>query len=102
MTSSHLEIRAPWKRLLLIMLYSLPLLSLLCAHQGRDAETQDLPQVKIPSSIVSDDGQWRMAPKDYANLRYSELDQITPENSKNLHVAFTFSTGVTQGHGVRP
>jgi PQQ-dependent dehydrogenase (methanol/ethanol family) len=43
-----------------------------------------------------------MAPKDYANLRYSELDQITPENIKNLHVAFTFSTGVTQGHEAAP
>jgi PQQ-dependent dehydrogenase (methanol/ethanol family) len=102
MISSHLEIQAPWKRLLLVMLYSLPLLSLLCTHQGGDAEAQDLPQVKIPSAIASDDGQWRMAPKDYANLRYSELDQITPENSKNLHVAFTFSTGVTQGHEAAP
>jgi len=61
-----------------------------------------LPQVKIPSSAASDDGQWRMAPKDYANLRYSELDQITTENIKNLHVAFTFSTGVTQGHEAAP
>jgi len=84
------------------MLYSLPLLSLLCVHQGKVSEAQDLPQVKIPVSVASEDGQWRMAPKDYANLRYSELDQITPENSKNLHVAFTFSTGVTQGHEAAP
>jgi PQQ-dependent dehydrogenase (methanol/ethanol family) len=98
----HPETWAPWKRLLLVMLYSLPLLSLLCAQQGEVSEAQDLPQVKIPSSVASDDGQWRMAPKDYANLRYSELDQITPENIKNLHVAFTFSTGVTQGHEAAP
>jgi glucose dehydrogenase len=102
MTSSHFEVRAPWQWLLRVMLYSLPLLSLLYVYQGMDAEAQDLPQVKIPSSIASDDGQWRMAPKDYANPRYSELDQITPENSKNLHVAFAFSTGVTQGHEAAP
>jgi glucose dehydrogenase len=102
MISSHFELRAPWKRLLLVMLYSLPPLSLLCTYQGGDAEAQDLPQVKIPSAIASDDGQWRIAPKDYANLRHSELDQITLENSKNPHVAFTFSTGVTQGHEAAP
>ena len=84
------------------MFYSVPLLALLWAHQGELSEAQDLPQVKIPSSVAPDDGQWRMAPKDYANLRYSELDQITLENIKNLHVAFTFSTGVTQGHEAAP
>ena len=93
MVRSLLEIWVPWKRFLLVMLYSLPLLSLLCAHRGESSEAQDLPQVKIPPFVASDDGQWRMAPKDYANLRYSTLDQITPENIKNLHVAFTFSTG---------
>src|SRR5256714_4470285 len=102
MALSQVEICIPWKQWLLVMLYTLLLLALLCVHQEVDAKAQDLPQVKIPLSVVSDDGQWRMAPKDYANLRYSELDQITPENSKNLHVAFTFSTGVTQGHEAAP
>jgi PQQ-dependent dehydrogenase (methanol/ethanol family) len=84
------------------MVYSLPLLALLSPQQGKVSEAQDLPQVRTPSSVASDDGQWRMASKDYANLRYSDLDQITPENIKNLHVAFTFSTGVTQGHEAAP
>ena len=102
MIRSRLETWTPWKRFLLVMLYSLPFLSLLCAQQEEVAEAQDLPQVKIPSSVAPDDGQWRMAPKDYANLRYSALDQITTENVKNLHVTFTFSTGVTQGHEAAP
>ena len=34
----------------------------------------------------------------YANWRYSELDQITKDNVKNLQVAWTFSTGVLRGH----
>jgi lanthanide-dependent methanol dehydrogenase len=102
MVHAHLQTWAPWKRFLRVMLYSLPLWSLLCAYQGEMAEAQDLPQVKIPSSVASDDGQWRMAPKDYANLRYSALDQITTENIHSLHVVFTFSTGVTQGHEAAP
>jgi PQQ-dependent dehydrogenase (methanol/ethanol family) len=84
------------------MLYSLPLLALLCAYERGISEAQELPQVKAPLFVAPDDGQWRMAPKDYANLRYSALDQITPENIKNLHVVFTFSTGVTQGHEAAP
>ena len=90
-----------WKRFLLVILYSL-LLPLLCARQEKGSEAQSLPQAKIPPAIETDDGQWRMAPKDYANLRYSGLDQITTENVKNLQVAFTFSTGVTQGHEAAP
>ena len=102
MAQAHVEPWAPWKRLLLILLYSLLVSPLLCAQQGKTLEAQALPQVKVPPFVLPDDGQWRMAPKDYANLRYSALDQITPENIKNLHVVFTFSTGVTQGHEAAP
>ncbi|MEZ0249534.1 MAG: PQQ-dependent dehydrogenase, methanol/ethanol family, partial [Methylobacteriaceae bacterium] len=35
---------------------------------------------------------------DYANTRYSKLDQINASNVKNLQVAWTFSTGVLRGH----
>ncbi|TXN73127.1 PQQ-dependent dehydrogenase, methanol/ethanol family, partial [Methylobacterium sp. WL8] len=35
---------------------------------------------------------------DYANTRYSKLDQINAGNVKNLQVAWTFSTGVLRGH----
>jgi lanthanide-dependent methanol dehydrogenase len=41
---------------------------------------------------------WVMPTGDYANQRYSELKQITAQNVKNLHVAWTFSTGVLRGH----
>jgi glucose dehydrogenase len=43
-----------------------------------------------------------MAARDYASLRYSGLDLIRTDNVKNLQVAFTFSTGVTQGHEAAP
>ncbi|WP_372337995.1 MULTISPECIES: methanol/ethanol family PQQ-dependent dehydrogenase [unclassified Mesorhizobium] len=35
---------------------------------------------------------------DYANTRYSKLNQITADNVKNLQVKWTFSTGVLRGH----
>ena len=34
-----------------------------------------------------DDGQWVMAPKNYASTRYSTLNQITTENAGNLKLA---------------
>ncbi|TXM65691.1 PQQ-dependent dehydrogenase, methanol/ethanol family, partial [Methylobacterium sp. WL120] len=39
---------------------------------------------------------------DYANTRYSKLDQINAGNVKNLQVAWTFSTGVLRGHEGSP
>ena len=43
-----------------------------------------------------------MPAKNYASTRYSGLDEITPENAKNLQVAFTFSTGVNRGQEAAP
>ncbi|MCJ2130599.1 PQQ-dependent dehydrogenase, methanol/ethanol family, partial [Methylobacterium sp. E-045] len=39
---------------------------------------------------------------DYANTRYSKLDQINAGNVKQLQVAWTFSTGVLRGHEGSP
>jgi PQQ-dependent dehydrogenase (methanol/ethanol family) len=49
-----------------------------------------------------EDGEWRMAARDYASTRYSALPQITAANVKDLKVAFTFSTGVLRGHEAAP
>ena len=43
-----------------------------------------------------------MAAKDYANLRFSGLDQINTTNVKDIKVAWTFSTGLVQGHEAAP
>jgi PQQ-dependent dehydrogenase (methanol/ethanol family) len=51
---------------------------------------------------ASDDGQWVMAPKDYANTRFSALDQINTRNVARLKLAWTFSTGVPRGHEAAP
>jgi PQQ-dependent dehydrogenase (methanol/ethanol family) len=49
-----------------------------------------------------DDGQWVMAPKNYASTRYSSLAQVNTGNVNSLKLAWTFSTGVTRGHEAAP
>ena len=46
--------------------------------------------------------QWVLQTGDYANTRYSKLDQINRDNVKDLKVAWTFSTGVLRGHEGSP
>jgi PQQ-dependent dehydrogenase (methanol/ethanol family) len=45
---------------------------------------------------------WVMPTGDYANTRYSKLNQITPANVAKLAPAWTFSTGVLRGHEGAP
>ena len=47
-------------------------------------------------------GQWRSQARDYANTRYSTLDQINTGNVARLQVAWTFSDGVPYGHEGAP
>ena len=49
-----------------------------------------------------EDGQWVMPAKDYGSTRFTTLDQITPDNVKNLKLAWTFSTGLIRGHEAAP
>jgi len=48
--------------------------------------------------LSSDAKNWAMQTGDYANTRYSKLNQINKDNVKNLQVKWTFSTGVLRGH----
>ena len=52
--------------------------------------------------LSRDETQWVMPGKNYAGTRYSSLEQITPENAKDLQVAWTFSTGRNAGHEAAP
>ena len=42
--------------------------------------------------------EWVMPAGNYANTRYSTLDEITQDNVKDLKMAWSFSTGVLRGH----
>jgi alcohol dehydrogenase (cytochrome c)/methanol dehydrogenase (cytochrome c) subunit 1 len=47
--------------------------------------------------LQMDDGQWAIQSKNYAGTRYSTLSQITRDNIKDLHVAWSFSVGTVNG-----
>src|SRR5689334_23683784 len=55
-----------------------------------------------PMSLQGDDAQWVLPGKNYAAQRFSTLNKITPENVKNLKVAWSMSTGTNQGHEGAP
>lgn len=90
------------------MLRAVPALSLIVGLFGSaawlPAAAQTSPSLPVPpaSAAPADDGQWTMPAKNFANTRYSELNEITPENAKSLQVAFTFSTGVNRGQESSP
>ena len=58
----------------------------------------------VPAAAASpaDDGNWTMPGKDYASTRFSGLTQLNPANVAKLGVAFTFSTGTTEGFEAPP
>lgn len=48
------------------------------------------------------EGEWHVAGKDYANTRFSTLDQISTGNVGQLQLAFSFATGLDRGHEAAP
>ena len=52
--------------------------------------------------LMQDPNQWVIQTGDYANTRYSKLDQINASNVNKMQVSWTFSTGVLRGHEGAP
>ncbi|MFL5524455.1 MAG: methanol/ethanol family PQQ-dependent dehydrogenase [Gemmatimonadaceae bacterium] len=50
----------------------------------------------------AEDGQWVRPAKNYASTRFSGLNEITTANVQNLHLAWTFETGVLRGQEAAP
>src|SRR5688572_10421869 len=75
-----------------------------CESSAPPASTDTSPPAKVAVSAISqpDDGQWLMAAKDYANNRFSALEEINTANVASLKLAWTFSTGVLRGHEAAP
>lgn len=90
--------------ILVLAVFSSLILPLSCSRKlGDRASAEQTPKpVPIPYAPGAEDGQWLMAAKDYANTRFSGLDQINTGNVKELKVAWTFSTGLAQGHEAAP
>ncbi len=47
-------------------------------------------------------GEWHSQARDYANTRYSPLDQITTDNVAKLRIAWSFADGAPNGHEAAP
>jgi lanthanide-dependent methanol dehydrogenase len=67
----------------------------------RTGSTGNAPAAAAASS-GNDDGEWVRAARDFANTRYSPLNQITSGNVNQLRAAWTFSTGTDRGHEGAP
>ena len=52
--------------------------------------------------MQKDSANWVMPAGNYANQRYSQLNQVNKGNVADLKVAWTFSTGVLRGHEGNP
>ena len=48
------------------------------------------------------DGTWKTQAADYANTRFSPLDQINAQNAGELQLAWSYATGYTHGHEGAP
>jgi PQQ-dependent dehydrogenase (methanol/ethanol family) len=53
-------------------------------------------------ALSSDARNWPMAPRDYANTRFSALDQINAGNVSRLKLAWAFSIGADRGQEAAP
>src|SRR5205085_7211025 len=47
-------------------------------------------------------GEWRSQARDYANTRYSTLEEVNAGNVARLRIAWTFSDGTQNGHEAAP
>ncbi|HYH09581.1 MAG TPA: methanol/ethanol family PQQ-dependent dehydrogenase [Thermoanaerobaculia bacterium] len=89
------------------LLLTIPLLA--CDMPGmHEQKSEDLSapatgKAQIPAfAATAEDGQWLTPQKDYANTRYSGLQQINLSNVDQLKVMTTFSTGLVNGHEAPP
>ena len=54
------------------------------------------------AAAADSEGEWTLPARDEQGTRYSPLTEITTENTANLKVAWTMSTGVLHGHEGQP
>jgi glucose dehydrogenase len=92
-------------RLDIIIAVTVALLISPSCQQGHSQPQNTQAPSPIPNAgqaAQTEDGQWVMATKDYANQRFSSLDQINAQNVNQLKLAWTFSTGGTRGEEAAP
>lgn len=77
---------------------------LLSFGQAQQGTTNSIPGELKSIHFVSPvpDGEWTLPAGDYANTRFSPLDQINTQNVNNLKIVGTMSTGIPHGHEGQP
>ncbi len=73
---------------------------ILAMNTGALVQTQAQP--RSLEALSADDTQWPMAPKNYANTRFSGLNQINTQNAGQLKMAWSFSLGADRGQEAAP
>ncbi len=83
--------------------------TLVLASYGRAQKINGGGNTNVPGQLPSihlvspePDGQWTLPAGDYANTRYSPLNQINTQNVKNLKMVGSMSTGIARGHEGQP
>lgn len=76
--------------------YSLFLAAMLGGFLAHQTYADDL------DALSRDDAQWIMPSKNYAQTRFSGLDQINTDNASQLQVAWSFSVGSNHGQEAAP
>lgn len=69
---------------------------------AQQVQTQSLTGATANFAPNDPPGEWHSQARDYANTRYSPLDEINTENVSRLKMAWTFSDGVQYGHEGAP
>jgi alcohol dehydrogenase (cytochrome c) len=76
----------------------------LFAQEGspQAATTRNLSGATFDTAPGDPPGEWHSQARDYANTRYSPLQQIDARNVGKLRIAWTFSDGTLHGHESAP
>jgi PQQ-dependent dehydrogenase (methanol/ethanol family) len=76
----------------------------ICLAQNNGGSTETVPGQLSTIHLVSPvpNGEWTLPAGDYANTRFSPLDQINTKNVNNLKIVGTMSTGIPHGHEGQP
>ncbi|HET9776757.1 MAG TPA: PQQ-binding-like beta-propeller repeat protein, partial [Gemmatimonadaceae bacterium] len=85
---------------------------LACSGQKPADETAQTPTIAATPPVgrsnggaiatEPEDGEWVRPAKTYSSTRFSGLNEITADNVKSLHLAWTFGTGILRGHEAAP
>jgi len=92
-----------------VALVLLGIFAFLCGGVAQKRQQNDAGVMTVPGQLSTihlvspvPNGEWTLPAGDYANTRFSPLDEINTENVKNLKIAGMMATGIAHGHEGQP